>query len=190
MPAGLPVAMILLAQAAAASPEPGQPAYGPAAPAAKPAPPPAKIPECPQANPDPNSREIVVCAERPQGYRIDPDVLKARREAHNRTKPKPPERMVDTTCKVVGPAPCIGATPGINLIAAAATAAEMAKRLADGQEIGSMFVTDPTPSEYQLYLEAKREREAKEKAKAEQDIVAKAKAEAQASKSTEQSPAK
>ena len=38
----------------------------------------------------------------------------------------------------------------------------MAKRLAEGKEIGSMFVTDPHPSEYQLYQEAKREREAKE----------------------------
>jgi hypothetical protein len=64
--------------------------------------------------------------------------------------------------------------PMINLLAAAATAAEMADRLSKGQEIGSMFVTDPQPSEYQLYLEAKKEREAKEAAKA-----AKAKAAAQ-----------
>ncbi len=55
----------------------------------------------------------------------------------------------------------------------------MASRLAKGQEIGSMFVTDPHPSEYQLYQEFKREREAKEaekKAKA----AAKAKADSAA----------
>jgi hypothetical protein len=55
---------------------------------------------------------------------------------------------------------------GINLVAAAATAAEMAKRLATGEEIGSMFVTDPHPSEYQLYLYAKARREADEKERA------------------------
>jgi len=74
---------------------------------------------------------------------------------------------------VVGEAGCIGANPGINLIGAALTAAEIAARLARGQEIGSLFVTDPQPSEYQLYQEAKREREAKE---AEAAAAAKAKA--------------
>jgi hypothetical protein len=55
---------------------------------------------------------------------------------------------------------------GINLIGVALTAAQMAERLAKGQEIGSMFVTDPHPSEYQLYVEAKKRREAKEEEKA------------------------
>ena len=70
--------------------------------------------------------------------------------------------MRDTSCAVVGPAGCIGASPGINVIGAALTAVEMASRLAKGQEIGSMFVTDPQMSEYQLYQEAKRAREALE----------------------------
>jgi predicted lipid-binding transport protein (Tim44 family) len=61
----------------------------------------------------------------------------------------------------------------INLLAAAVTAAEMADRVAKGQEIGSMFKTTPTPTEYDLYVEAKRAREAEEAAKA-----AKAKAKA------------
>ena len=38
----------------------------------------------------------------------------------------------------------------------------MAKRVAQGQEIGSMFVTDPHPTEYQLYLAAKHAREQRE----------------------------
>jgi hypothetical protein len=53
------------------------------------------------------------------------------------------------------------------------TAAEMAKRLSKGQEVGSMFKTDPQPSEYQLYLEAKHRREAKE---AQERAIARAKA--------------
>jgi hypothetical protein len=59
-----------------------------------------------------------------------------------------------------------GPQAGINLIGAALTAAEIASRLAKGQEVGSMFVTDPHRSEYQLYLEAKKRREDKEAAAA------------------------
>jgi hypothetical protein len=49
----------------------------------------------------------------------------------------------------------------------------MAKRLAEGKEIGSMFKTDPHPTEYQLYLMAKARREQSE---AEEAAAAKAKA--------------
>ena len=76
------------------------------------------------------------------------------------------------------PAGCIGAGAGINLIGAALTAAEMASRLASGKEIGSMFVTDPSPSEYQLYLEAKHDREERELDKAAQARAKAANAEA------------
>ena len=74
--------------------------------------------------------------------------------------------------------PCMNA--GINLLAAAVTAAEMAKRLAAGQEVGSMFLTDPQPDEYHLYLMAKARREAEEAQKA-ADAKAKAAAAAAAS---------
>jgi hypothetical protein len=49
----------------------------------------------------------------------------------------------------------------------------MAKRAAEGKEIGSMFKTDPHPTEYQLYLMAKARREQRE---AEEAAAAKAKA--------------
>ena len=177
---GLPLAIALIADVAAAAP-----AYGP-----PPPPPPAKVPPKPPAKPadaevkaaercptlpaNAQPGEILVCGQRPQGYRLDPDVMAARREAHRGgNRPKRPDRMRDTSCAVVGEAGCIGANPGINLIGAALTAAEIASRLVKGQEIGSIFVTDPQPTEYQLYQEAKREREAKE---AEAAAIAKAKA--------------
>jgi hypothetical protein len=181
MPAGLPAALVLLAQAAgAAVPADAPPAiYGPAAPAVpKPAAAPAKPAEtCPTPAQAGNSQEIVICAEKPQGYRINPDVLKARREKRSGGRPTRPGpiAMKDNSCTVVGTAPCMGVFTGINLLAAAATLAEMGDRLSKGEEIGSMFVTDPQPSEYQLYLEAKREREAKEAEKA-KAAAAKAKA--------------
>jgi len=161
MPAGVIVAIALLAPAASTVPAP---ASGPATP-----PPPAAAKSaddgCKNSAADADPRAIVICAQKPQGYRLDPDVMQAKRELRNRSRPtRPgPGGYRDTSGCVVGPAGCQSA--GINLIGAALTAAEMAARLAKGQEVGSMFVTDPHPTEYQLYLEAKREREAKEAAK-------------------------
>lgn len=115
--------------------------------------------------------DIIICAERPNGYRLDPDVQEAKRELKRR-KLKRPENFVHNDCATVGPMGCRGG-PYINLLAAAATAAEMAKRVAEGKEIGSMFQTTPEPTEYELYKAAKAQREAKEAA-------AKAKAKAKA----------
>jgi hypothetical protein len=177
MPAGLPVAFILLTQAASASPTATSPAttgaapptvYGPAAPAQTKSTVTVTAAQrtCAPEVSDPNSREIIVCAPRPQGYRIDPDLLRARKEHRDALAGRPHnphESFRDNGCSVVGPAGCVF-QPGINLLAAAATLAKMADRLSKGEEIGSLFVTDPQTSEYQLYLDAKKEREAKEAA--------------------------
>lgn len=180
MPAGFPLVLAFMAQAATASGAASQPVYGPSAPAApKPAPAAqAKSPDrdCVTDATPSNDREIVVCAPKPQGYRLDPDVLAAKREKRRMMAGRPHnphETFKDDKCKVVGPAPCMDA-PMINLLAAAATAAEMAERLSKGQEIGSMFITDPQPDEYELYKEAKKEREAKEAEKAAKAAKAKA----------------
>jgi hypothetical protein len=163
---GSAVALVLLAPAAEVPPA-AAPAEQPTAPVQRP------DNACPPTRPD--STTIVICTQRPQGYRLNPDVMEAKREAHSGGRPvrqatetPPPE------CRTVGPFPCF--QPGINLLAAAATAAEMARRLGSGQEIGSMFLTDPQPDEYHLYLMAKARREAEEAAKA---AAAKAKAAAQ-----------
>ena len=160
MPTDLSIAFVMLAQAASGAPA----SYGPVAEAPPPpAAPPAKPPDrvCTDANKDPNAKVIVICGPPPQGYRLNPDVLEARREMKNGGKPKSQQqRMEQGTNCAVGPAGCQYA--GINLLGAALTAAEMASRAAKGQEIGSMFITDPHPSEYQLYLAAKKRREAKE----------------------------
>ena len=152
------VAALLLAQAAASGP----------APTPTPAPPPPKTvvstqsDRCPPPNTD--GSVIVVCAPKPDGYRLNPDVMEAKREVRSGGRPVRPGGTIIPDCAHVGPAPCMSA--GINLIGVALTAAQMAERLAKGQEIGSMFVTDPHPSEYQLYVEAKKRREAKEEEKA------------------------
>ena len=168
MLAGLLVAIALLGDGAGAAPASSVPAI-PQANAAD------RCPTLPNAQPG----EIVVCGERPQGYRLDPDVMEASRGMRGGGRLKRPERHRDTSCASVGPAGCIGAGAGINLIGAALTAAEMAARLAKGQPIGSMFVTDPQPTEYQRYVAAKRAREARE---AEAAVAAKVAAKAAAAK--------
>jgi hypothetical protein len=157
---GLTAALVLLAQAAAA------PASGPPAADASPAPLKPAGDGCRPGQRAANPNEIVICAERTDGYRLNPDVMRARREVRGSGRPTRagPAGMKDGTC-AVGPMGC-GPPAGINLVGAALTAAEIARRVADGKEIGSMFLTDPHPSEYQLYLAAKARREAEAAEKA------------------------
>jgi hypothetical protein len=162
MRAAVPLALLLLTAETAGPPAPTPGAAKPAAAA------PAQ-PAC--ENRQERQGEIVICAERPNGYRLNPDLQEAKRELKLR-KFKRPENFVHNDCATVGPMGCRGG-PYINLLAAAATAAEMAKRLAEGKEIGSMFQTTPEPTEYQLYLEVKHRREAQE---AQAAAAAKAKA--------------
>lgn len=100
---------------------------------------------------------IVVCGKR-EGYRIDADILQAQRQYRDRTKPRPSERFADSSCQVVGTMGCINA-PSVNLLSAAMTAVTMVKKAVKSENIGKMFITDPTPSEYELYKAAKHERE-------------------------------
>lgn len=188
MPAGLSIAFVVLAQAASGplTGDTAAKAYGPVAEATPkpqaPAPGPADR-DCSPANKDPNARVIVVCGPKPQGYRLNPDVLEAKREMKNGGRPKSQqERMQQPNSCVVGPAGCQYA--GINLLGAAITAAQMAKRLTNGQEVGSMFITDPHPSEYQLYVEAKKRREAKDAAAAAKAAQAKAQKQSNEASST------
>ena len=164
MSAGLPVAFLIVAQAASAI-QGAEPVYGPAASAAKPAAPlPTSERECVSQPKAPNGNEIVVCAVKPEGYRLPPDIVEARRlkKQGQTVRPhNPHETYADHSCATVGPMGCRG-TPTVNFLAVAAVAAKISERLSKGEEIGSVFETTPSSSEYQLYLEAKQRREAKE----------------------------
>ena len=167
MSAGLTIALALFAQAAAVQPAPAAAADPPPAPS-----------DCRTPPPSADATEIVVCAERPQGYRIDPDIRTAKRQARSSRPTRSTAHMRDSNCASVGPMGCTG-YGGVNLLGAALTAVEMARRAANGENVGEMFVTDPQASEYELYLAAKRNREAKE-AEAAAKAAAKAKAAAAA----------
>jgi hypothetical protein len=169
MAVAAPVALLLLAQAAA---EPASTRAPVNAPVARPS---DKPDRCAPQSAD--SNVIVICSERQEGYRINPDVMEAHKEARSAGRPVRPGGKPIPQC-TVGPQPCMYG--GINLLGVALTAAEMAKRVASGQEIGSMFETDPTPSEYDLYKMAKQRREAEEAQAAAEAAAKKAKAAAAA----------
>jgi len=175
-PASAPAVAVAAPQATAATsanpsatttPDQAASSYGPPAPV-KPKPPlpivTSAADRCPRSA-DPSGTEIVVCAPKVQPYRIDPDILagkKAYRNSRRSAQAAPPYRGQDRSCAVVGPAGCIGAGAGINLLATIAVIGEIGQRLSKGQEIGSIFKTTPEMDEYQYYLAAKKEREAKE----------------------------
>jgi len=163
MPVGL--ALALLAQTASVPPATADPAPTPAS-APKPA---VRQDGCTNPAPTADTQQIVICAPKSDGYRLNPDIMAAKRAMRSGGPLRRPENFKTYPCQSVGPAPCL--SPGVNLISAALTAAEMAKRVAQGKEVGSMFVTDPHPDEYHLYLAAKARREAREA----DDALAKAK---------------
>lgn len=167
MPAALPVALLLLAEGAA---------YGPEAPTAPKAATKPVADDCATPAASPNTREIVICAQRPNGYRLNPDVIEARKEHRDARAGRlksPAEKAQVNNCSV-GPNSCVPTGP--NLLAVAIGAATMAKRLAEGKEIGSMFETTPQDDEYHLYLAAKQRREQREAEAAALAAAAKAKA--------------
>lgn len=192
-----PAAILMLVQsgsanAALASTAPvssQQPPYGPtpASSATKKAPPKSEDAEgCNVPPPTAEKPEIVVCAIKPDGYRLNPDVMKAKRETRNAGRSVRPGQVPSgNQCATVGPMGCRG-VPTINMIAVAATAAKIADRLSKGQEVGSIFETTPQPTEYQLYLEAKKEREEKDAEK----LAASARAKAAAAKAAPGAQAK
>ena len=109
-----------------------------------------------------DTTEIIVCAPKPNGYRLDPDVMQAKKQARDHTGgPKGAESFADNSCASVGPRGCVRAG-GINLLAAAISAVTMATKAAKGENVGQMFVTDPQSNEYQIYRQSKAEREANE----------------------------
>ncbi|HEX5258246.1 MAG TPA: hypothetical protein VFW35_05630, partial [Sphingomicrobium sp.] len=81
MPASLSISLLMLAQAAA-PPQPDRTNSSQAAPPAKP------TTSCPAPSTD--GREIVVCTERPQGYRLNPDIMEAKREMRSGGRPVRP----------------------------------------------------------------------------------------------------
>lgn len=105
-------------------------------------------------------RDIVVCAQRGQPYRLDPDVMDANRqvETNNRsaTSAIPPAQA---SCSA-SPMHCPMGLESLDVANVAIVAATIAVKAAKGEDWKSAFKPGG-PDEYQLYQQAKRRREAK-----------------------------
>ena len=149
------VASAVLLIVSAASDGPG--AYGP--------PPPTPVDNRGKAAAEPcqspESRDIVVCAQRKQGLRLDPDVAEARRTAdaasRSTTAPTP---TAQASCSSL-PQGCGTGLAGLDLLNVAVVVATTAVKAAKGEDWKKVLRTGG-PDEYQLYLQAKQEREARE----------------------------
>ena len=124
-----------------------------------------------------DTRTITVCAQRPQGYRLNPDVMAAKRikRTGRGAAPRPPENFKRDECATVGPMGCRGQGV-IDIPSAAIAAAQMIGKAVKGEDVGAMFQTDKQLSEYELYLLAKAEREAREEEEAAAKVRAQVKA--------------
>ena len=150
--------LLMLASAAADQ-------YGPATP-----PPPTKATESRSRDADPcvtrnrkaeaQEREIVICAPKVEGYRIDPEILEARRDYRGPGGPKPPERLRNNDCATVGPMGCRGGV-AFDFLAAAMVLGKMVDRAVKGENWAEPLIRK-SPSEYELYKAAKQRREARE----------------------------
>ena len=174
------LAFALLVQVAGATPAEAVPAatqpaaYGPAAPAPPPRKPtrnPAASDNCASERRKAGAQDVIVCA--PPGFRLDPDVLAAKKAMKRGSRPtNPHESFKDKSCGNIGPMGCRG-VPTVDLIRVATVVGTMAAKASRGENVGEMFVTDPQPTEYGLYLEAKAKREATEAAAAAKVAAAK-----------------
>jgi len=176
--------VLIAAQAAAAAPPPAaapqpaavaEPAGPPAPPRPKPKPPSSLKPAGCSANLPTEPGVITVCAPTPDGYRIDPDILKAKQIAHNHVLPKKREMLKDNSCQVVGGNGCMN-PPILNVLGAAMTAVKTVQTALTGGNVMALLETDPQPSEYEIYLAAKADREAQERDAAAQAAALAAKA--------------
>ena len=124
-----------------------------------------------------DTRTITICAQRPQGYRLNPDVMAAKKikRTGRGAAPRPPENFKQDACATVGPMGCRGQGI-IDIPTAAIAAVQMIAKAAKGEDVGKMFQTDKQLSEYELYLLAKAQREAREEEEAAAKIRAEVKA--------------
>ena len=133
-----------------------EPAYGP------PVPPPAKAAK-PAADPcrSQDSRDIVICAQRKQGLRIDTDVVDANRRAKQNARSATASMPAAQASCAAKPQGCGTGLEGLDLANVALVVATTAVKAAKGED-WTKVLKPGGPDEYQLYLQAKQEREERE----------------------------
>jgi hypothetical protein len=103
----------------------------------------------------------VVCGQRTQRLRLDPDVLDAQRTAERAERSTTAHApTAQASCSAL-PQGCGTGLEGLDLANVAVVVAATAIKAAKGEDWKKVLRTGG-PDEYQLYLQAKREREMRE----------------------------
>jgi hypothetical protein len=116
-----------------------------------------------------DARDIVVCAQRRQGYRLNPSVMDAERRAEQSARSAtsaPPAAQASCAASPMG---CGTGLEGLDLANVAVVVGAMAVKAAKGEDWKKAFRQGP--DEYQLYLQARHQRDAREAERAEAAAV-------------------
>lgn len=108
-----------------------------------------------------DSRDIVVCAQRKQGVRIDTDVVTAERQSEQNARSATATMPAAQKSCSQSPQGCGSGLDGLDLMNVAVVVATTAVKAAKGED-WTKALKPGGPDEYQLYLQAKQEREARE----------------------------
>lgn len=121
-------------------------------------------------------QDIVVCAQRRQAYRLDPNVTNASRASEilsrNATAAVPPAEAICAS----SPPGCGKGLESLDLANVALVVGTVALKAAKGEDWRKAFRV--SPDEYQLYVAAKNEREAREVERKAQALAAAARSKA------------
>jgi hypothetical protein len=160
-----PVAVLIFAEVVAGGP--------PATAAAAAAPPPAPLPDAACASRD--ARDIVVCGQRRQSFRLDPSVVEGERQAESDSRSATsamPSAQAACAASKMG---CTKDLRSLDLANVGLVAATTAIRAARGEDWAKAFKPGG-PDEYQLYRQAKRRHEAEAEERAAIEVRRKAEA--------------
>ena len=108
-----------------------------------------------------DAHDIVVCAPRRQGYRLDPSVVDANREAQSNSRSATSAMPAAQASCAASPMGCGKGLEGLDLANVAVVAGTMAVRAAKGDDWLKAFKVGGV-DEYELYKQAKQRRESQE----------------------------
>jgi len=142
-----------------------------------PAPTPSQVPtKSPEAAcPSHDTRNIVVCGQRRQPYRLDPSVMEAGREAESNSRSATSATPSAQAACSAAPMGCTKDLRSLDLANVAIVLGTAAVSAAKGDDWTKAF-RPGGPDEYQLYQQAKRRREAEAAERAAAEVKRKAEA--------------
>lgn len=126
-----------------------------------PAPTPKSVDATKRACRSSDAKNIVVCAQRKQGYRLDPGVMDATRQVETNSRSATSAVPAAQAMCSAQPTGCGTSLDSLDLANVAVVVGMMGVRAAKGEDWTKAFKTGG-PDEYQLYRQAKQRREAQD----------------------------